>query len=106
MKSAELVIAMSVVTIMIRFLPFITFRKKVPKYISYLGRVLPSAIIGMLVVYCLKGTTLTAFPYGIPEIIATICVIAVQAFKRNAILSILSGTVLYMILTFICGTII
>lgn len=96
--SSVLVAVMSAVTVLLRFLPFLVFRKRVPAYISYLGRVLPPAIIGMLVVYCLKDTVVTAAPFGAPELIAGALVVALQAWKRNALLSILSGTAAYMLL--------
>ena len=99
MKPAVLVAVMAVMTMATRFLPFFVFRKKTPAYISYLGRVLPSAIIGMLVIYCLKDVSVTAAPFGLPELIAAVCVIGVQRWKRNTILSILSGTGIYMLLT-------
>jgi branched-subunit amino acid transport protein AzlD len=89
---------MSAVTVLLRALPFLVFRKKVPAYVTYLGRVLPPAIIGMLVIYCLKDTTVTAAPFGAPELIAGALVVILQAWKRNALLSILSGTAVYMLL--------
>ena len=98
MKSAVLVAVMAIVTYLIRGLPFLVFRKHTPPYIMYLGKVLPPAIIGMLVVYCLKDVTPTEPPFGIPELLAAACVIAVQVWKRNSLLSILSGTVVYMVL--------
>jgi branched-subunit amino acid transport protein AzlD len=98
MKTAILVVAMSLVTMLIRFLPFIAFRKRTPDYIKYLGRVLPSAIIGMLVIYCLKDINLVKKPFGLPEIISGICVVILQAWKRNSLISILAGTVIYMVL--------
>ena len=98
MKSYILIAVMSIVTILIRFLPFLVFRKQTPKYVSYLGRVLPPAIIGMLVIYCLKDITPSVHPFGIPELIAASCVVGVQAWKRNSLISILTGTVLYMVL--------
>lgn len=98
MKSVVLIITMSVVTILLRTLPFLVFRNHTPKYISYLGKVLPPAIIGMLVIYCLKDVTVFSYPYGIPELIAVACTAGVQAWKRNSLISILSGTVLYMVL--------
>ncbi len=98
MKSALLIAAMAIVTILLRALPFLLFRKQTPAYISYLGRVLPPAIIGMLVVYCLKDMTPSLPPFGLPEMIAAACVVGVQAWERSALLSILSGTVLYMAL--------
>ena len=96
--SALLVAVMSLVTILLRFLPFLVFRKKVPPCITYLGRVLPPAIIGMLVIYCLKDTVITSAPFGLPELIAGMMVVLLQAWKRNALLSILCGTVIYMLL--------
>ncbi len=98
MKSALLIAVMSLVTILLRSLPFLVFRKKTPKYISYLGKVLPPAIIGMLVIYCLKDMTPSVRPFGIPELIAVACVAGVQTWKRNSLISILTGTVIYMVL--------
>lgn len=96
MKSAALIVTMSIVTIVMRILPFAVFRKETPKYVSYLGRVLPPAIIGMLVIYCLKDITPTTHPFGIPELIAAVCVAVVQVWRRNSLISILTGTVIYM----------
>ncbi len=98
MKAALLVVTMAAVTVLLRFLPFLVFRKETPPYISYLGRVLPSAIIGMLVVYCLKDMDVTAAPFGIPKLIAAACVVGLQAWRRNSLVSILSGTAVYMLL--------
>lgn len=98
MRAAMLIAAMSITTILLRALPFLAFRKRTPPYVAYLGRVLPPAIIGMLVVYCLKDITPLVPPFGIPEFLAAACVIAVQVWKRNSLLSILSGTVVYMVL--------
>ena len=98
MHSAVLIAVMSIVTILIRFLPFIAFRKQIPRYISYLGKVLPPAIIALLVVYCLKDITPAVHPFGIPELTAVVCVIALHVWKRNSLISILSGTVIYMVL--------
>ena len=98
MTSAVLVAVMAGVTVLLRFLPFLLFRKKTPPYIVYLGKVLPAAIIGMLVIYCLKDVSLRAAPHGLPEGIAAVCVAGLQAWKRNSLLSILGGTVLYMVL--------
>lgn len=98
MRAFLLIAVMAIVTILLRFLPFLVFRKQVPPYISYLGKVLPAAIIGMLVVYCFKDTALTAHPFGIPELIAAACVVGLQVWKRNSLISILTGTVVYMLL--------
>ena len=98
MKPAILIAVMAAVTILLRFLPFLIFRKQTPPYITYLGKVLPSAIIGMLVIYCLKDVNLATHPHGLPELIAAACVVGLQVWKRNSLLSILSGTAVYMIL--------
>ena len=99
MKTAILIMIMSAGTILTRFLLFLAFRKHTPQYVSYLGRVLPPAIIGMLVVYCLKDITPAVHPFGIPELIAAACTAGLQAWRRNSLVSILAGTVLYMVLT-------
>ena len=95
-----LVAVTSAVTILLRFLPFAVFsgNRKTPAYVTYLGKVLPYAIMGMLVVFCLKGVSLTAAPYGIPEAIACVLVILLHVWKRNTLVSILGGTVCYMVL--------
>jgi len=99
LHSAALIAVMALVTIGLRFLPFLIFRnRQTPKYITYLGQVLPYAIMGMLVVYCLRHTTLTAMPFGIPEIAACAVVVALHLWKRNTLLSIIAGTVCYMVL--------
>ncbi len=90
----------SIVTILIRFLPFWIFtgNRETPAYVLYLGKVLPYAIMGMLVVFCLKNTALTTAPYGIPEVVACGLVVLLHVWKRNTLLSILGGTVCYMVL--------
>ncbi len=98
MRAGILVAVMALVTMTLRFLPFLVFRKNTPPYITYLGQVLPSAIIGMLVIYCLRNVNITTAPFGLPELLAAGCIAGVQVWKRNSILSILSGTALYMIL--------
>lgn len=98
MTSAVLVLAMALTTMALRFLPFILFGKNTPAYISYLGKVLPSAIIALLVVYCLKDVAITENPHGIPELIACLSVVVTQVLKRNAVASIILGTIIYMAL--------
>lgn len=98
MRVSILIAIMAVVTMLLRFLPFIVFRKTVPPFISYLGQVLPSAIIGMLVIYCLKDVAWTSAPFGAPELIAATCVVGLQIWRRNSLISILGGTVIYMLL--------
>ena len=95
-----LVGTVAAVTVLLRFLPFVVFsgNRKTPAFVSYLGKVLPYAIMGMLVVFCLKGVTLTRFPHGIPELIACALVVVLHIWRRNTLISILGGTVYYMIL--------
>lgn len=90
---------MSLVTVLLRAAPFLVFRRKAPAYVLYLGRVLPAAIIGMLVIYCLKDINLLSAPFGAPELIAGLLVAGLHAWKRNILLSILAGTACYMLLT-------
>jgi len=95
-----LIITMAITTFATRALPFFLFPsgKKTPKIITYLGKVLPYAIIGMLIIYCIKSISLTASPYGLPELIAILFVVLVHKWKHNLLLSIGGGTILYMVL--------
>jgi branched-subunit amino acid transport protein AzlD len=97
--SVLLIAVMAAVTILLRFLPFLVFRKKTPKYVAYLGKVLPPAVIGMLVIYCLKDISPLTAPFGIPALIAAAVVVGLQIWKRNSLLSILAGTAVYMLIT-------
>ena len=87
-------------TMATRFLPFLVFSgdKPTPKYIQYLGKALPAAIFGMLVVYCLKNVSILAGSHGIPELIAIAVVVLLHLWKRQMLLSIAGGTVCYMLL--------
>lgn len=87
-------------TVLTRFLPFLIFRaeKPTPKYVLYLGRVLPAAVFGMLVVYCLKNVSLLTYSHGLPELIAIAFVVALHLWKRQTLLSIAGGTLCYMLL--------
>ena len=90
----------ALVTIGLRFLPFLIFgeNRKTPSLVTYLGQVLPYAIMGMLVVYCLKDVTVTSAPFGIPEAIGCAVVALLHVWKRSTLLSIGAGTVCYMLL--------
>lgn len=90
----------ALVTALLRFLPFWVFgeHRKTPPLISYLGQVLPYAIMGMLVVYCLKDVNFTAAPFGLPELIGCAVVVLLHIWKRNTLFSIGAGTVCYMLL--------
>ena len=98
MRSDILISTMAIVTMLLIFFPFWILKIDTPKYISYLGDVLPSVIIGMLVVYYLKDTDIIAVPHGFPELIAAAIVAGLQIWKQNALVSILSGTVAYMLM--------
>ena len=94
-------VAVSALVIMAtRFLPFLIFgeNRKTPAIITYLGKVLPFAIMGMLVIYCMKDVTFLSAPYGAPELIGCAIVALLHIWKRNSLLSIGVGTVSYMLL--------
>lgn len=102
MTTAQSIITIIIVvlgTMATRFLPFILFpeSKTPPKIVSYLGTVLPYAVIGLLVVYCLKDAVFSEY-HALPELIAIAAVIVIHKWKKNTLLSIGVGTVLYMIL--------
>lgn len=87
-------------TMLTRFLPFLLFPagKATPKYIQYLGKVLPPAMFGLLVVYCLRGVSILSGSYGLPELISIALVVGLHIWKRQMLLSIAAGTVCYMLL--------
>ena len=99
-SSLVMIAAVAIATFATRAASFVVFPKgkEVPPTVKYIGMVLPPAVIGMLVVYCLRSTQLFAYPYGIPELIACLAVIGLHAWKRNVLLSVGAGTVLYMAL--------
>ncbi len=88
------------VTELLRFAPFVIFggKRETPEFVTYLGKVLPYAIMGMLVVFCLKGISLLKAPYGLPELAAGALVVGLHIWKRNTLLSIVGGTACYMAL--------
>ncbi|MDO5336886.1 MAG: branched-chain amino acid transporter permease [Eubacteriales bacterium] len=87
-------------TMITRFLPFLLFPadKPIPKYIGYLGKVLPAAVFGLLVIYCLKDVSILSGSHGLPELIAIAVVILLHYWKRQMLLSIAGGTICYMLL--------
>lgn len=99
-SSLIMIAVVAIATFATRAASFVVFPKgkEVPPTVKYIGMVLPPAVIGMLVVYCLRSTQLFAYPYGIPELIACLAVIGLHAWKRNVLLSVGAGTVLYMAL--------
>lgn len=101
MTTSQSVITILVVvlgTMLTRFLPFIIFPagKTPPKFITYLGGVLPYAVIGLLVIYCLKDAVFTSY-HGLPELIAIVCII-LHKWNKNMLLSPAGGTIIYMVL--------
>ena len=98
--SVLLVAVTALVTIAIRFLPFLIFgdKRKTPGFVQYLGKVLPYAIMGMLVVFCLKGISFADAPHGIPELAASLLVVLLHVWKRSTLISIVGGTAFYMFL--------
>ena len=95
-----MVAVIALTTAALRFLPFVIWNgsKKTPKIIEKLGKILPAAIMGMLVVYCLKGTTFTSLSGFLPPLIACLVVAVLYIWRRNTLISIVAGTVCYMLL--------
>lgn len=89
-----------VATVITRFLPFLIFssKKPTPKFIQYLGKALPGAIFAMLVIYCLKEVDVLSGSHGIPELIAISVTVLLHLWKKQMLLSIAGGTVVYMLL--------
>ncbi len=87
-------------TMLTRFLPFLVFssKKPTPEYVQYLGKALPCAVFGMLVIYCLKNVSLLSAPHGIPELIAIAITAGLHLWKKKMLLSIAGGTISYMLL--------
>lgn len=87
-------------TMLTRFLPFLIFPagRPMPKYIQYLGKALPPAVFGLLIIYCLKNVSLFTGSRGVPELIAIVLVIVLHLWKRQMLLSIAGGTICYMLL--------
>lgn len=103
MNNKELLITALIIvfaTVIIRFLPFIIIRKSIAerKYIKFLGDMMPYSMIALLVIYCLKEVNLIKYPYGIPELISIAIIIILHIIKRNVLISIGVGTVIYMFL--------
>lgn len=99
-NSMWILIALVAGTMITRFIPFVIFPagKETPKFVEYLGQKLPYASMGLLVVYCLKGVHITSGTHGIPELIAVAATAGIHIWKKNVLLSISVGTILYMLL--------
>ena len=95
-----IILAVSLGTQITRWLPFLLFpeSKQPPKGVLYLGKVLPPAMMGLLVVYCFKNVSWLSGSHGAPELLATAAVVGLHLWKKNVLLSIAGGTALYMVL--------
>ena len=94
------ILSVALGTQLTRWLPFLLFpeSRRPPKYVAYLGKVLPPAMMGLLVAYCLKDVSIAVAPHGIPEALALAVVVGLHLWKRNVLLSIGGGTAIYMLL--------
>lgn len=92
--------AVSLGTLLTRFTPFLVFRggRDTPSYVQYLGKALPGAALGLLVVYCFKDVNVLTGSHGLPELISLAVIAVLHVWKRNMLLSIASGTAAYMLL--------
>lgn len=98
--SLGIVAVVAFTTFVTRALPFWLFRNhaNIPRPVDYLRGVLPFSMMGLLVVYCLKTVNITAFPFGLPELIAVCAVVFLHRWKHSTFLSVGLGTILYMLL--------
>lgn len=99
-QTLAIILSVAAGTQLTRWLPFLLFpeKRQPPGVILFLGRVLPPAVMGLLVVYCLKNVSLTAAPHGLPEAIAIGAIVIVHRWRGNVLLSIAGGTAVYMLL--------
>ena len=99
-RAALIILAVALGTQLTRWIPFWLFpeNREPPKVVTYLGRMLPAAMMGLLVVYCLRGISWTAAPHGAPEVLSVAVVAVLHKWKGNVLLSIAGGTILYMLL--------
>lgn len=100
LQTLLMIVAVALGAILVRFLPFVLFPdgRKAPPAVAFLGRVLPPAMMGLLVVYCLKGVSFLRPPFGVPEFAASAAVVLLQLRTRKPLLSIAVGTAIYMVL--------
>lgn len=99
-NSLAIILVVAVCTLITRALPFLIFggKRQVPHVVKYLGKVLPPAIMAILVVYCMKGVNFLSGTHGLPEMIASLVVVLLHLWKKNILISIGAGTICYMIL--------
>ena len=94
------ILVAAVMTGLTRAMPYLIFgrQKEMPKVVSYLGSILPPAIMVIIIVYCIRNVEFTAFPYGLAELLSIVVVVLIHLWKKNTFLTILVGTACYMIL--------
>ena len=95
-----IIFAMFLATVIMRFLPFMLFpdNKPTPKFIHYLGKVLPASVFGFLIIYCLNNVSLFSGSHGIPELIAILITAGAHLWKKQMLISIAAGTLSYMLM--------
>ena len=100
LQTLVMILAVAAGTQLTRWLPFWLFpeNREPPGWVLYLGRVLPAATMGMLIIYCMRNVIFTSPAHGLPELLASALVLLVHKWKHNTLLSILGGTVVYMLL--------
>ena len=99
-ESILIIFVIAIITFGLRAAPFLLFSRTgtTPKVITYLGNALPPAVMGMLIIYCLRNVSVLNAPFGVPELIAVIAIAGMHLWRKNNLLSILGGTVFYMFL--------
>lgn len=105
LQTLAIIAAVTAGTVLTRFLPFWLFpeNRQVPEVVAFLGRALPPAMMGLLVVYCLKGTRIAAPAFALPELAAFACIALLHKWRHNALLSIGGGTAVYIVLLRLLG---
>jgi branched-subunit amino acid transport protein AzlD len=99
-QTIAIILSVAAGVMITRFLPFIAFpeKREIPAFVTYLGKMLPTAMMGLLVVYCFKDVSVTSIPFGLPELISVLIIIILHKWKSNVLLSIGGGTAIFMIL--------
>ena len=99
-QSILIIFVIAIITFGLRAAPFLLFSKTgtTPKVVTYLGNALPPAVMGMLIIYCLRNVSILKAPFGVPELIAVVAVAGLHLWRKNNLLSILGGTIIYMFL--------
>ncbi|MDD2190320.1 MAG: AzlD domain-containing protein [Eubacteriales bacterium] len=99
-ESLLIIVVIAVITFALRAAPFVLFggTGTTPKLITYLGNTLPPAVMGMLIIYCLRNVSILSSPFGLPELVGVAAVALLHLWRKNNLISILGGTVIYMVM--------